>query len=158
MTSVATRDNPPVRVDEATVEALIVAEAAGFSGIFDAVDFGDGSTSGSIDLGPTQAVPEQGSQATLAGGDAAPGSAGGTAALVGGRGDDGAFNGAEVDAEGGGAAAHGKTAILTNNTYGDAGQVLTSDGHNATWEDLPASGASPVVSAASLIYAFNSFR
>jgi hypothetical protein len=56
------------------------------------------------------------------------------ATVVGGSSTGASKNGARVTAAGASAAAHGKVAILTNNSAGTIGQVLTADGNgSATW-------------------------
>lgn len=91
-----------------------------------------------LEVPATQAPPGQ--DGTVGGGNGGAGQGGGKGHIKGGTGDAGAFDGAEVEARGAGAAADGKVAIKSDGTYGAAGAVFKAVGDDtAVWAAVPAS-------------------
>lgn len=77
----------------------------------------------------------------LGGNNAAGSGDGGTAEIVGGA--SASYNGASVAAGGATPAGHGRASVYTNDSDGNPGQVLTSDGTYATWKGVQVAAAVP---------------
>ena len=78
-----------------------------------------------------------GADAQLIAGDGDTGESGGDVTIRSGAGDDGSTDGSAVIVFGGSGSDPGSVAVYSNGSFGGSGQVLTSGGFTAAWEDPP---------------------